>query len=256
MVIKYNRNDIYKKSGIYCIKNTINDRVYIGSSNNLYKRFNAHKNGLLNKTHVNKALLNFSIKHGHDSLYVEIVERCSVSELLNKENHYIKIFKAYGHGFNCSPKAEAPNHPIFSQETRYKISQKRKLYILNNPDENKRRLDKGREVLRQKYKLGLIKGTNAGKTASAETRLKQRIAKLGKKSKIPSEVWSKIRERSKAANLGSNSHFSKINERNVLDIKRLIKDGTMLKKDIAKIFNISKSTISDIIAKRSWTHVQ
>ena len=41
------------KSGIYIIKNTINNKVYIGQSNNIQLRLNAHKRMLRNNIHGN-----------------------------------------------------------------------------------------------------------------------------------------------------------------------------------------------------------
>jgi group I intron endonuclease len=44
------------KQGVYCIRCIINDRVYIGSSINIEKRFREHKKGLATKTHSNYKL--------------------------------------------------------------------------------------------------------------------------------------------------------------------------------------------------------
>lgn len=44
------------RSGIYCIKNKINDKLYIGSSSNIHKRFICHKYALRKDKHHNKPL--------------------------------------------------------------------------------------------------------------------------------------------------------------------------------------------------------
>jgi len=46
----------YKKSGIYCIKNIVNDKFYIGSSIHIYYRLRRHKSDLIKKTHANPIL--------------------------------------------------------------------------------------------------------------------------------------------------------------------------------------------------------
>lgn len=77
------------KSGIYMWKNKINGKFYIGSSNNLKRRFityydenSLHKeNGML----INKALL----KHGHIAFTLYILEYCNVEDLLTREQYYL-----------------------------------------------------------------------------------------------------------------------------------------------------------------------
>lgn len=46
--MKVNKNDL-NKCGIYCIRNTINQKVYVGKSKNIYQRIIQHTYGLNNK---------------------------------------------------------------------------------------------------------------------------------------------------------------------------------------------------------------
>ena len=46
--MKVNKNDL-NKCGIYCIRNTINQKVYVGKSKNIYQRIIQHTYGLKNK---------------------------------------------------------------------------------------------------------------------------------------------------------------------------------------------------------------
>ena len=55
--------------------------------------------------------------------------------------------------------------------------------------------------------------------------------------------------------LGSKCHFSKLNESQVLNIKKLIKLGELKLKDIAIKFNVSADIISDIKRKKRWKHL-
>ena len=50
------RKDLLMNSGIYCIKNLINNKIYVGSSVNIEQRFTEHKHGLNNNTHHNSHL--------------------------------------------------------------------------------------------------------------------------------------------------------------------------------------------------------
>lgn len=256
MINKYTREEIYKKSGIYAIKNIINSRVYIGSSNNLYKRFNAHKNELLQIKHDNPALTNFCKVYGIEKLYIEIIEFCETSILIERENYYIQLYNAYGHGFNCCPKAESPfKNTSPSAETRKKLSDATKRRILLYPEKNKENLNKARLVMIQMYKDGLLRAHNLGKKTSDEAKQKQSLAKKGKPSHLNANAWKIIRAKRKLKCQGEGSHYAKLNEKQVLEIRTLLNEGKMLKKDIAKMYNVSPTTMCDINKRKSWNHI-
>lgn len=50
--------------GIYCIKNKINNKVYIGKAINVENRFKNHIKNLNNNSHKNKHLIASWNKHG------------------------------------------------------------------------------------------------------------------------------------------------------------------------------------------------
>ena len=54
---------------------------------------------------------------------------------------------------------------------------------------------------------------------------------------------------------GSKSGLSKLNELQVRIIKHLLKKGYLIQKEIAKIFDVSAVTISDINNNKTWKHV-
>lgn len=84
-------------SGIYIILNTINGRVYIGSSHNIYSRFQSHKSKLLNNKHENQYLQNAWNKHGRDSFDFQIVKECLIEDLFREEQ---KLFEKYSNTYN------------------------------------------------------------------------------------------------------------------------------------------------------------
>lgn len=55
--------------------------------------------------------------------------------------------------------------------------------------------------------------------------------------------------------LGSNHHQSKLEEYEVLHIRDSIKNKTLTRAQAAKLFKVSKSTIGDIITRKSWRHI-
>lgn len=54
---------------------------------------------------------------------------------------------------------------------------------------------------------------------------------------------------------GSYNNNAKMNESQVLEVKRMLKFGKYLQKEIAKQFGISKIVISDINTSKTWSHV-
>ena len=59
---------------IYKISNNVDDRIYIGSTINLNKRWNEHKRKLLNHKHHNIHLQRFVDKYGLDSLNFNVLK--------------------------------------------------------------------------------------------------------------------------------------------------------------------------------------
>ena len=78
-----------KVSGIYCIKNSINGKIYIGSSKNIYYRLKRHSSELKKKTHANKHLQNSYLKYGEDNFVVSILEEGCNDHLQELEQQYI-----------------------------------------------------------------------------------------------------------------------------------------------------------------------
>ena len=76
--------------GIYKIYCDSNNRTYIGSSNNIQKRFRKHRTELNTKTHSNKYLERAYEKYGKDNFEFIILEECNLQELIQREILYIK----------------------------------------------------------------------------------------------------------------------------------------------------------------------
>lgn len=54
---------------------------------------------------------------------------------------------------------------------------------------------------------------------------------------------------------GSSNGFSKLTENNVIEINTLLNEGELVQREIAEIFNVSRSTITLIHNKKTWRHV-
>lgn len=87
-----------------------------------------------------------------------------------------------------------------------------------------------------------------GKTLSTEHRRKQSEATKGKPNKT---AFKKGRFQTK----GSENSYSKLNESQVKQIKNLLEEGKLFQREIAALFNVSRSTILSIWIGRTWKHV-
>ncbi len=82
-----------KISGIYVIRNLINNKIYIGSAINLNNRWFSHRNKLNNNNHVNRHLQSSFNKYGIDNFIFEVLEYVlDKSYLINREQNWIDFF--------------------------------------------------------------------------------------------------------------------------------------------------------------------
>ena len=89
-------------SGIYIIKNTINDKVYIGSAVCLKQRFIEHKNQFKKQVH-NVRFQNFVNKYGFNTLIFEVIEYVNdKGKLIEREQYWIDCYESWKSkkGFN------------------------------------------------------------------------------------------------------------------------------------------------------------
>ena len=103
----------YNYSGIYCLKNTIDDKCYVGSAQKLNYRLWNHKHKLIKGNHANNILQNFVNKYGIESIYFEIIEPVEIDKLIEREQHYIDALKPE---FNILLKAGSSTGTIMSEE--------------------------------------------------------------------------------------------------------------------------------------------
>jgi len=88
--------------GIYKITNLINNKLYIGSSNNIEKRKIAHFSLLKRNKHHSIYLQNSYNKYGKNAFKFEIIELCSKEDLFLKEQFYVDFYISYKplYGYN------------------------------------------------------------------------------------------------------------------------------------------------------------
>lgn len=94
------------KCGIYRIQSIIKpERIYVGSSIHITKRWWTHNNDLLKRRHPNRKLQNHFNKYGEGDLAYTVVCECNEGDLLDMEQKYIDEWDPY---FNIGKTARSP----------------------------------------------------------------------------------------------------------------------------------------------------
>lgn len=89
-------------SGIYKIQNKINNKVYIGQSGNIEQRWYVHSRELNKGIHCNRHLQAAWSKYGEDNFKFEIIERCPIDDLDEREIYWINYYDSFNNGYNLS----------------------------------------------------------------------------------------------------------------------------------------------------------
>lgn len=278
-----------KKSGIYRIRNLVNGKVYVGSTNNINKRWIEHKSFLKNNKHPNPHLQASWNKYGEENLIFEIIEEIenSIKELLCEREQYWNDFYDSSNrekGYNLRKIVESNLGVIFSEDHNKKISEshmghKNHFFGKHHSPETKKKLSES--------KIG-EKNPNYGKSPSEETRKKQSDIKKGKtlsddhKKKLSEsltglmigenhpmygkkgeehprygkhhtpESKQKISENSMGKNSGEKSHSAKLTWKLVIEIREKWNSKNYKQKQLAKEYNVSIGTICLIVNNETW----
>lgn len=88
-------------TGIYKYQNKINDKIYIGQSVNIEKRYQQHLQAAKRKDERSKTGIDFAIaKYGINNFIFEIIEECNPEQLDERERFWIEYFNSYKNGYN------------------------------------------------------------------------------------------------------------------------------------------------------------
>ena len=89
--------------GIYKITNKINNLSYIGQSTQIEQRFREHKKSYNWYREKNKKLYKDILEYGIDNFSFEILEECSIEELNDQDQYYIKYYNTYPNQYTMTP---------------------------------------------------------------------------------------------------------------------------------------------------------
>ena len=111
-------------TGLYAIRNSINDKVYIGQAVDTSERWSAHRSALNRGNHHNSHLQHAWNKYGEEVFYFELLMAIDAGQEVDKlEERLIDLTKSRGLCYNVSIYASAPMRGLKqTAETRKKIS--------------------------------------------------------------------------------------------------------------------------------------
>lgn len=115
-------------SGIYCIRNLINQKVYIGKSINIYKRIHDHLDKLKKKSKdENPYLTNSWYKYRNDNFEYFVVEKCEGEVLIaSRELFWMKHFDSLNREKGYNLRSDSDSKMIVHESTKKKISDRLK----------------------------------------------------------------------------------------------------------------------------------
>lgn len=225
-------------SGIYSIKNKINNKYYYGSSNNIEKRWKQHKYRLNKNNHSNIHLQNAWNKYGEDMFVFEIVENISCEELVDVEQQYLNWMKIFPKKlfYNISVDSKCPNRGRkvgpHSEESKQKM--RISAFGRKMSDESKLKISQSR--------IGKYSGNSHpmyGKHHTDESNIKNRLSHLGKKAL---EI-TKLKKQSSM--IGKNSSAIKYTFRNKLTNSVFV--GTQL--EFRNSYKLNASNVCMLVHK-------
>lgn len=255
--------------GVYKIVNSVNGKIYVGSSVNIEKRFKQHKFELEHNTHNNRHLQGAWNTYGKDNFDFVVVE--IVPDLINlreRECYYIKSLNCTDPniGYNMLNDTNIGLGVLASIEIRKKISEAcvgerngnygRK----HTPDEiqkikenrwgkdyvkkpRKKAPRKTPEELKKSYQIVAEKAR--GRKVSIETRKK--LSDLRKGKKHSAKTLEKYREQRK----GENNANCKLSKQQVLEIYEKMNRGVNYKIVCAE-YGVGQCQVYKIKRKEHW----
>ena len=158
---RYNISGIYQ-IGSYCKPN----RLYIGSSVDLQRRWNVHICELRNNTHGNIKLQRHYNKYGVGDLQFSIILECKIEDLIRYEQYCLDTYCPY---FNICKIAGITLGYKHSEETKIRMRKpkskehKEKLSVINR---GKPRPNYRKAILQYDKNMNLIKEWESGKNAA------------------------------------------------------------------------------------------
>lgn len=115
---------IKKRSGIYGIRNVLNNKIYIGRTNCFYKRCHQHITSFtkVSLKNINPHLFNSMVKHGIEHFEMFPLEFCDIDIVEERELYWMEFFNSTDRRLGYNIRKDSDGGMIVSDETSVKIS--------------------------------------------------------------------------------------------------------------------------------------
>lgn len=243
--------------GVYQIKNLTTDKVYIGSSSDIRRRWQCHRDTLRKGTSRTPYLQHAWNKYGLDDFEFIILETTDIDTLLLREQHWIDTLQSANpaYGYNLLPTAGNNRGHKASAETRRKLS----LVGKGRNAGSKHKLAKLTEEQVFVIKERLAQGDTIEAIAADYGVCFQSIG-LIRSGKTWTHVSGPELTRNDLDELrnhnlrGTRNPAAKLAESQVAEIKTRLAAGE-IGYDLARIYHVSKSLIYAIKVNKIWSHI-
>ena len=156
----------YRKiCGIYCIKNLVTLKVYIGQSTSCKRRMTDHKYMLRKNEHDNEYLQFAWNKYGETNFEFSILETCEEQDLDDREIFYIRKFNSTNRDYGYNRESGGLSNRKWCRESRDKCTG------VNNPMYGKHHTKECKEYIKQRNQ-----GINSDWTEEFVIKLKLELA--------------------------------------------------------------------------------
>ncbi len=163
--------------GIYQIKNSVCDRIYIGSAVNLRKRWSVHRHHLTRGTHQNQHLQRAWTKYGEAAFQFSVVEHVgSKSDLIVREQHWLDVSSGTCELFNIALTAGSSLGRKVSDVTRKKMSESARAKKVTDATRAKMSALRKNKPLPHMAKIIAANKLRAGTKCSPESKEKMSLA--------------------------------------------------------------------------------
>lgn len=223
----------------------VNNKVYIGCSNNIERRWNDHKTRAFSVSdrEYNKTLYRAFRKYGIENFRFSVVCECSIEEIKDKEIAIIDFYDSYKNGYNETLGGDISGYDLQGE---------------NHP--NSKLAEQDVRDIRQRY-------ANRERRMEVFKDYEDRIGKSGFEKIWKGETWknismevytneNKLFHKNNSAMKGSNNGRSKLSEKDVYDIRLRKKNGessSHVYKDYESL--ITKGSFKNIWSYQNWKNV-
>lgn len=253
-----------KISGLYKIVNKTNGKFYIGSSNDINRRFSRHLLDLVKNKHDNQHLQHSWNRYGKDNFLFEVYKICEINNLLVEEQKELDIWVGKDGCYNMRKDAECPTNigEPRSEEIRKKISLTQK----GKPrwtEEQKRQMSidrKGKYTGKDSHRYGKhFNHTEEAKRKISEASKNQKwsiqrcenisLGKLRNKQELTDEERKNISVGVQKAIQEGRYHKNKVPLSEYENIKSLYLSGNINKRKLAFKYGISPASMAKLLKR-------